>query len=76
MLISEGKKTNTHAGIISEFEETFGSKIDLSVSFSEFIYQIKNNEPTQQFAEKYLNEAQLFYKKGNDYRTKTVSYEN
>ncbi len=76
LLISEGKKTNTHAGIISEFEETFGSKIDLSVSFSEFIYQIKNNEPTQQFAEKYLNEAQLFYKKGNDYRTKTVSYEN
>ncbi|REE83138.1 sulfite reductase (ferredoxin) [Lutibacter oceani] len=76
LLISEGKKTNTHAGIISEFEETFGSKIDLSVPFSEFIYQIKNNEPTQQFAEKYLNEAQLFYKKGNDYRTKTVSYEN
>lgn len=76
LLTSEEKKTNTHVGIISEFDEFFGNKIDLGVSFSTLIYQIKNNEPTQKFAQKYLNDAQLFYKKANDYRTKTVSNEN
>jgi len=68
LLISEGKKTNTHAGIVSQFEELFGSKIELNVPFSDFIYQIKNNEPTQKFAQNYLNDAQLFYKKVDAYR--------
>ena len=76
LLTSEEKKTNTHVGIISQFDEFFGDKIDLGVPFSTLIYQIKNNEPTQKFAQKYLNDAQLFYKKVNDYRTKTVGYEN
>ena len=76
LLTSEDKKTNTHVGIISEFDEFFSDKIDLGVSFSTFIYQIKNNEPTQKFAQKYLNDAQLFYIKANDYRTKTVNNED
>ena len=76
LLTSEEKKTNTHVGIISQFDEFFGDKIDLGVPFSTLIYQIKNNEPTQKFAQKYLNDAQLFYKKATIYRTKTVSNEN
>ncbi len=76
LLTSEGKKTNTHVGIISQFDEFFGKEIDLGVPFSTFIYQIKNNEPTEEFAEKYLEEAQLFYEKVNEFRTKTVSNEN
>lgn len=75
LLISEGKKTNTHAGIILQFEEIFGEKIELETSFSEFIYQIKNNEPTKEFTEKYLNDAKSFYKKVDAYRVKTVSNE-
>ena len=43
LLISEGKSTNTHAGIISQFDEVFASKINLEISFSDFIYQIQNN---------------------------------
>lgn len=76
LLTSEGKKTNTHVGIISQFDEFFGKEIDLGVPFSTFIYQIKNNEPTEEFAEKYLEETQLFYEKVNEFRTKTVSNEN
>ncbi|MEX1382287.1 nitrite reductase [Lutibacter sp.] len=76
LLTSEGKKTNTHVGIISQFDDFFGKEIDLGVPFSTFIYQIKNNEPTVEFAQKYLNEAQLFYKKVNEFRTKTVRNEN
>lgn len=75
LLTSAEKKTNTHVGIIAQFDEFFKDKIDLGVSFSDFIYQIKNNEPTQQFAQKYLNDSKLFYEKVNDYRTKTVSDE-
>ena len=76
LLTSEGKKTNTHFGIISQFDEVFGNEIDLGIPFSTFIYQLKNNEPTVEFAQKYFDEAQFFYKKVNDYRTKTVSNEN
>ncbi|SDW43870.1 sulfite reductase (ferredoxin) [Lutibacter oricola] len=75
LLISEGKKTNTHAGIISQFEEEFASKIELDVPFSEFIFQIQKNEPTKEFAESYLIDAQSFYKKVDAYRANIVSDE-
>ncbi len=75
LLISEGKKTNTHAGIIADFEAVFSGKIDLGVPFSEFIFQIKNNEPTQEFAQNYLIDAQLFYKKVDAYRAQVVADE-
>ncbi|WP_111708776.1 HEPN domain-containing protein [Lutibacter citreus] len=76
LLISEGKKTNTHAGIISQFEEVFASKIVLDVPFSEFIFQIQKNEPTKEFAENYLIDAQSFYKKVDTYRASVVSDES
>ncbi len=75
LLISEGKKTNTHVGIITQFEEVFASEIELNVPFSDFIYQIKNNEPTKEFAEKYLTDAQLFYKKVDVYRANIINDE-
>ncbi|WP_372792843.1 HEPN domain-containing protein [Lutibacter sp.] len=75
LLISEEKQTNTHVGIISQFEEVFTSKIELDVPFSEFVYQIKNNEPTLEFAQKYLMDAQLFYKKVATYRTNSIGDE-
>ena len=76
LLLSEGKKTNTQAGIISQFDEVFRDKIELQTSFSEFVYQIKNNEPSKEFAEKYVNDALLFYKKVNVFRTKTLQDES
>lgn len=76
LLISEGKKTNTHAGIITQFEEVFSDKIVLDIPFSEFIHQIKNNEPTKEFAQKYLEDAQLFYKKVDAFRLNNISNES
>jgi len=76
LLLSEGKKTNTQAGIISQFDEVFADKIELETSFSEFVYQIKNNEPSKEFAQKYVNDAQSFYKKVDAFRTKTVKDES
>lgn len=75
LLITEGKKTNTQAGIITQFEEVFSSEIELESSFSEFVYQIKNSEPSKEFALKYVNDAKLFYKKVNEFRAKTLTNE-
>ncbi len=76
LLLTEGKKTNTQAGIIAQFEEVFGDKIQLEKPFSEFVYQINNKQPSKEFAQKYLNDAKLFYKKVDSFRTKTLTNEN
>jgi len=72
LLLAEDKKTNTHAGIIANFEEVFASKIDLEMPFTQFIYQLQNNEPTIEFAQKYLIDSQSFYKKADEYRINTL----
>ena len=75
LLLTENKKTNTHAGIIAQFEEFFQDEIELETSFSELVYQIKNNEPSKYFAQKYLKDAKSFYLKADNFRCKTVSNE-
>ena len=70
MLIGEGAKTNTQAGIIRDFDELFISsgKIDLSVGFQELVYQINQQEPTKEFAKYYLQQAHLFREKASEFR--------
>jgi sulfite reductase (ferredoxin) len=62
LLLAENKSTNTHAGIISQFDEFFveSGKINLGVTFSELIYQINKNTPTEAFAAKYIESANQF----------------
>ncbi|MCB4798606.1 HEPN domain-containing protein [Neotamlana laminarinivorans] len=62
LLLAENKKTNTHAGIISQFDELFieSGRIDLGVSFSELIYEINKNAPTKDFAVSYIANAEKF----------------
>ncbi|CAM1366855.1 Nitrite reductase [Tenacibaculum litoreum] len=74
LLTAEGAKTNTQAGIITNFDELFvaNNKIELSSSFAELIYQINKNEPTEAFAKKYLEEAASFYKTIDAYRKVAV----
>ena len=76
LLIAEGVKTNTQAGIISSFQEQFVAthKIELGGSFDDLVYQIKNEKPTKIFAASYLKDAKLFYSKIDVYRKKAVSY--
>ncbi|WP_111308137.1 HEPN domain-containing protein [Confluentibacter sediminis] len=70
LLLAENKSTNTHAGIIRQFDELFveSEKIDLGVSFSELIYQINNNAPSQDFAAKYIENANQFLEKVRVFR--------
>lgn len=70
LLTAEGEKTNAQAGIVSNFDEVFvtTAKIELSGSFSELIYQINKNEPTEAFAKNYFEGAAAFYKAVDAYR--------
>jgi sulfite reductase (ferredoxin) len=74
LLLAENQTTNTQAGIISLFDEFFVAtgKIELSTTFKEFAYQLNENEPTEAFANKFLDDAQLFLKRIDAYRTKEV----
>lgn len=69
-LLAAEKKTNTHASIVSQFDEEFISsgKIDIGTSFAALIYQINKFEPTAEFAEKYINDAVRFLQKVRTFR--------
>jgi len=75
LLLSENKKTNTHAGIIKQFDEFFveSGKVDIGTSFSELIYQINKNAPTKDFAVNYIASANKFLAAVRSYREITVS---
>ncbi|MFD0835182.1 HEPN domain-containing protein [Mariniflexile aquimaris] len=70
MLLAENKSTNTHAGIVSQFDELFvaSEKIDLGTSFSELIYQINKFAPTEDFASRYIDNANAFLAKVRAFR--------
>ena len=74
LLLAEDVKTNTQAGIIAQFDEVFveTGKIELATTFKEFAYQLNENEPSEAFAIKYLEDAHLFLKRVDAYRTKEV----
>lgn len=74
LLTSENQKTNTHAGIISDFDTFYVSsgKIKLNTSFETLAYQLNKNEPTATFAESYLNDAREFLNAVGEYRTREL----
>ena len=74
VLIAEGIKTNTQAGIIKDFDTYFveGGIIDLETSFSSLCYQIKENKPSFSFATEYLKTASSFFKLVDNLRANAV----
>jgi len=75
MLLYENVSTNTQAGIIKQFDETFinTEKIDLKTSFSELAYRINKNEPTKAFASQYAEESVKFFETIESYRTQELA---
>ncbi|QXP51670.1 HEPN domain-containing protein [Cellulophaga sp. HaHa_2_1] len=78
ILTSENQKTNTHAGIIKDFDEKFvaNGRISLDKGFEEFILQINKNEPTEVFAKNYLNDTKIFLGKVQDFRNAELAKAN
>ena len=74
LLLAENISTNTQARIISQFDEYFveTEKINLELSFSELVYQIKKYAPTKEFALKYISNAGKFLEKVKEYRLSEV----
>jgi len=75
LLLSEGISTNSYASIIAQFDEVFtaSSKLDLGKPFSEITYQMKENEPSAEFAKDYLQSAMEVFSHMNEYRGKEVN---
>lgn len=70
ILISDGQRTNTQAGIVKQFDELYvdTDKIALGTSFSELIYQIQQYAPSEDFATSYTKNAVQFLQKTRAYR--------
>nr|WP_321225384.1 HEPN domain-containing protein [uncultured Psychroserpens sp.] len=64
ILLSKDVSTNTQAGIIKQFDELIvdTQKLNLDMSFSDLVYQIRAHAPTETFAKAYIKNAQEFLK--------------
>ena len=74
LLLSENQKTNHQAGIIDLFDTVFVAtkKIPLKTSLKELVFQINQNEPSEAFAKKYLEEAVTFFETIETFRAKDL----
>jgi len=77
LLLSENEKTNHHAGIIDLFDTVFTAtnKIELKSTFRDLVYQINQNEPSEVFAESYIQDATAFFEAIELYRAKDLANE-
>ncbi len=62
LLLDKGINSSTHGGIIREFDAQYvdTNEISLNGSFNDLILQINQNEPSEEFATKYLATAADF----------------
>lgn len=74
ILLSEDMSGNSYANIIKQFDEAFveTGKINLGGTFAEKVYQINENEPTEEFANAYSNQALEVYGLLKSYREEEV----
>jgi sulfite reductase (ferredoxin) len=63
LLLDKGVNCSTQNTVIKEFDIHYvdTSEVVLAHSFSEIVLQINKNEPTEEFAQTYFREAELFY---------------
>jgi len=77
LLLAHGHKTNTQAGIIKDFHTHFVETGDFEFNgktFAEIVYQLKENEPTEEFAKNYLLDATNFSAKVKQARENQLSH--
>ncbi|NCD69952.1 HEPN domain-containing protein [Mucilaginibacter agri] len=62
LLLQKNVNSSTQTGIIKEFDANYvdTKEIELSSSFNELVLQINQNEPSEEFATRYLAEATAF----------------
>lgn len=74
LLLGEDVSTNSYANIISLFDEKFveTGKVNLGRSFADKVYEIKNHEPSEEFAKAYAAQALEIYQVLKNYREEEV----
>ncbi|SDW97996.1 HEPN domain-containing protein [Flavobacterium degerlachei] len=77
LLLSENQKTNHQAGIIDLFDTVFieTHKIELQSTLKDLVFQINKNEPSEEFAVKYIQEAISFFDTIEAFRLKDLKDE-
>ena len=75
LLTGYGVRNNQLNKVVSNFDETAvnSGDIDLGGSFSDLVYQIDKNNPSQEFAEKFLEDAKTFYDQLVELRQKQLA---
>lgn len=76
IMTSDGHKTNSQASIIKGFDDAYISEGKISLAnktFTEYVYQIKENKPSETFAKAYLDDAKQFYAKIDAYRVNELA---
>ncbi len=75
LLTMEDTKTNTHIGIIKDFDEKFvaSGRIEIDGGFENLTLRIKKNEPTEAFAKTYLEDAKGFLKSIEEFRSQELA---
>ncbi|WP_439129126.1 HEPN domain-containing protein [Polaribacter sp.] len=75
LLLAENIKTNSQANIIKLFDAHFidTKKLDIGTSFSDFIYQINKYAPKEEFAKKYIKDAEYFLQQVRAFRTQETA---
>lgn len=65
LLTSENTKTNTHASIIKDFHQLFveSGRLSLEGSFEDLVLQLNRNEPSEVFANQYLQDSEDFLRR-------------
>ncbi|MFT6882463.1 MAG: sulfite reductase (ferredoxin) [Marinoscillum sp.] len=75
ILLAEDVQCNTHRGIIDDFQSVIvdQGKLKGIESFPDLVEQINQNEPSEDFAKKYLKEAASFFEFVTNYRNKEAA---
>ncbi|CAL1516855.1 nitrite reductase [Chitinophaga sp. MM2321] len=73
LLLGESINCNTQIGMLNDFDKHFvdTGKFSFPESFKALVLTINENEPTEDFARRYFEEATNFYKVAQAYRQKT-----
>ncbi|HEX3024461.1 MAG TPA: nitrite reductase [Chitinophagaceae bacterium] len=75
LLLNHGVQCNTQIGILNDFDKNFTDKGLYTgyANFKELVLQINQNEPSEEFAKKYLQQAKDFIAFANNYKEQAAN---
>ncbi|RPI66463.1 MAG: HEPN domain-containing protein [Ignavibacteriales bacterium] len=76
LLLTKNISPSTQNGIINEFNNHFNNSFfSFEIDFKDIVLKINHNEPTKEFAEKYLTQAKGFLESAKAFRKSEIQQE-